>query len=130
VIIAIERDRIVSIKDMGGTRTLNDATESAGPGVHVIDGKGGYVLPGFVDVHDHIGTPTHLYGGRLTHVDYVLRLLLAHGITTVRDTGALMGLNWTVALRERNAKGEVTAPRGAVAPRKSRLSGPLQSCVG
>ena len=108
--ITIERDRIVAIKDIGGTRAMSGPAAPAS-GARVIDGKGGYVLPGFVDVHEHIGTPTHVYGGSLTQVDYVLKLLLAHGITTVRDTGTLLGLGWTVDLGAASRRGEIAAPR-------------------
>ncbi len=109
--ITIEGDRITSIADVAGTRTMSSGTAAADANTRVIDAEGGYALPGFVDTHEHLGTPTHLYGGRLTHVDYVLKLMLAHGITTVRDVGTLMGLRWTLKLQEESAAGSITAPR-------------------
>ena len=111
VTIEIANDRIVGIKAIGGTRVLNDSQPASGTATQVIDGGGGYVLPGFVDTHEHIGTPTHIYGGRLTDVDYVFKLLLAHGITTVRDAGSLLGLRWLVAHRNQSAEGKIAAPR-------------------
>jgi imidazolonepropionase-like amidohydrolase len=114
--IEIAGDRIVRISDIGGTRAMGGGTTDSGaaaaePGTRVIDGQGGYVLPGFIDTHEHIGTPIHLYGGQLTDADYVLKLLLAHGVTTVRDVGSMMGLKWTTELRQQAAAGTITAPR-------------------
>lgn len=109
--ITIERDRIVAISDIGGTRSLNDKGGSGEAAARIIDGKGGYVLPGFVNTHEHVGTPIHIYGGQLTDTDYVLKLHLAHGITTVRDTGTIMGLGWTVRLQQQSAQGTISAPR-------------------
>lgn len=109
--ITIEGDRVVAISDVAGTRTMSAASGKADASTRVIDVEGGYVLPGFVDTHQHIGTPTHLYGGRLTHVDYVLKLMLAHGVTTVRDVGSLMGLRWTLKLQKDSDAGLLSAPR-------------------
>ena len=109
--IEVVGDRIVRITDIGGTRTLSSDKQAGDANTRVIDGLGGYVLPGFVDTHEHIGTPTHIYGGQLTESEYVFKLLLAHGITTVRDPGSLMGLQWTVEQRRLSAEGKITAPR-------------------
>jgi len=94
---------------VGGTRSVNE--QAAADGTRVIEGKGAYVLPGFINTHDHMGTPTHLYGGQLTDVEYVFKLLLAHGVTTVRDPGSVLGLRWTAQLRQLSAEGRITAPR-------------------
>ena len=48
-----------------------------------LDGTGKFLVPGLVDMHVHLtgaGEPT---GSR----DFILPLLLANGITTVRDMG-------------------------------------------
>ena len=88
-------------------------TDLAAPddATHIIDGAGMYALPGFVDAHTHIGNPMQGLAGPVVPPEYVFKLWLAHGITTVRETGSLMGLDWTVAHRERSAAGEITAPR-------------------
>ncbi len=101
--IRIEGDRIAAIEG---------ATDSARePGVRTIDGAGMYALPGFVNAHAHIGTVSQGLTGPLTPPEYIFKLWLAHGITTVRETGAGMGLAWTLAHRDRAAAGEITAPR-------------------
>ena len=47
-------------------------------GTKEIDGTGMYLMPGFVDVHVHCG------GGQASDPEYVYKLWLAHGVTTVR----------------------------------------------
>ena len=110
VTIVIEGDRIVDIHG-GSTGGIHGDPAAYGDGAHVIDASGKFVLPGFVDAHSHLGTPSHAAAGALTDPEYVLKLWLAHGITTVRDVGALMGLEWTLAHKRRSAAGEISAPR-------------------
>ena len=105
--IEVAGDRIVGLRDAG----YGEADEAGSAGTRVIDARGGYVLPGFIDAHFHLGTPTHAYAGALTDPEYVLKLQLAHGVTTARDVGAMMGLEWTLEHRRRAAKGEIAAPR-------------------
>ena len=106
--IVIAGDRIVEMR--GGTAGAGDE-EQFGPQARVIDAAGKYVLPGFIDAHAHLGTPGHATAGALTDPEYVLKLWLAHGVTTVRDVGATMGLEWTLAHKARSARGEIAAPR-------------------
>ena len=71
-----------------------------------IDANGKYVLPGFVNLHGH----THdERAGKPMDVNYVLKLWLASGITTVRDVGS--DIDRTLAIRAKSAKGEIVAPR-------------------
>jgi imidazolonepropionase-like amidohydrolase len=78
----------------------------AGGDARVIDARGMWVLPGFVDLH------AHMHGDReWTPPEYVWKLWLAHGVTTVRDPGSGSGLDWTLRMRERSARGEIPAPR-------------------
>jgi imidazolonepropionase-like amidohydrolase len=76
----------------------------------VIDVAGGYVLPGLIDAHVHLGTTGHAAAGQLTDPEYVLKLWLAHGVTTVRDVGAGMGLAWTLRHRDLAEEGRISAP--------------------
>ncbi len=98
--ILIRDDRIAAI----GARLPADEQ------THVIDGAGMYALPGFIDAHTHIGNPLQGLAGPVVAPEYVFKLWLGHGVTTVRETGSLMGLGWTVDHRERSARGEITAP--------------------
>ncbi len=61
----------------------------------VIEGNGMYALPGFIDAHTHIGTTGQGLTGPITPPEYIFKLWMAHGITTVREVGAGMGLDWT-----------------------------------
>jgi imidazolonepropionase-like amidohydrolase len=108
--ITIEGDRIVAI-DGGITASLEKDKSYNNEKTHIIDGQGKFLLPGMIDIHSHIGTPTHAFGGALTDPNYVFNLLLAHGITTVRDVGSIMGLEWTVKHKELSERGDITAPR-------------------
>jgi hypothetical protein len=76
-----------------------------------IDCTGKYVLPGFVDSHVHIGNPSEGLCGKVTPPEYIFKLWMAHGVTTVRECGALMGLDWTLALEKKSEANEITAPR-------------------
>ncbi len=76
-----------------------------------IDGQGMTVLPGFIDGHTHIGNPMQGLAGPVVPPEYVFKLMLGHGVTTIRDVGSLMGLKWTVDHARRSDKGEITAPR-------------------
>ena len=61
-------------------------------------------MPGFVDLHVHCG------GGQANDPEYVYKLWLAHGVTTVR--GVPCGsMDWDLQQRERSAKNEIVAPR-------------------
>jgi hypothetical protein len=67
--------------------------------------EGMYLMPGFVDMHGHIG------GGQAPIAEYVFKLWMAHGITTVRDPGSGSGLEWTLEHKKLSAQNLITAPR-------------------
>jgi len=106
--IVIEDDRITRIARLGAPGVpIDDADrpELAANG-REIDVAGHYVLPGLVDMHGHIGGKE-----QGTPAEYVFKLWLGHGITTVRDPGSGNGLEWTLNERKRSAAGEIAAPR-------------------
>lgn len=70
-----------------------------------IDADGMYVLPGFIDMHGHIGSI------KSTPAEYVFKLWLAHGITTIREPGSFRGRDWTLEHKRRSVENEITAPR-------------------
>ena len=76
------------------------------PGAEVLELSGHYVTPGFVDSHAHIGNRL-----QAPSADYVYRLWLSHGVTTVRELGAFNGLDFTLSEAGRSERNEITAPR-------------------
>ncbi len=91
-----------------------DAIVTTAPNIanaEVIDASSMYALPGLIDAHVHIGNTGQGLTGPITPPEYVFKLWLAHGITTVREVGSGMGLDWTVEHANRSDAGEITAPR-------------------
>ena len=105
--IVVEGDRIVQIESVGypGVQ-IREEDRPALDGGREIDLSGHYILPGFVDMHGHLGGTA-----QGTTAEYVLKLWMAHGITTVREPGSFNGVDWTFAHRERSAANEIVAPR-------------------
>jgi len=71
-----------------------------------LDCTGMYLLPGFIDMHGHIGGKA-----QGTPSEYVFKLWMAHGITTVRDPSAGNGLDWVLKHKKLSAENKITAPR-------------------
>ena len=73
---------------------------------HVLDGSGMYALPGLINIHAHI------HEGRAGHpipFEYLYKLWLACGITSVRDVGS--NTEKTIEERRKSREGLVAAPR-------------------
>jgi len=64
-----------------------------------------YLLPGFIDMHGHIGGVA-----QGADWEYVFKLWLAHGITTVREPSG-RGIEYTLDLKKKSKKNEIIAPR-------------------
>jgi imidazolonepropionase-like amidohydrolase len=103
--IVIEGNRIREIRSAGAPGVPRQRTPRTDAD-HVIDAQGMYVLPGFVDLHGHQGGSQ-----QGTPAEYVYKLWLAHGVTTVRDPGSANGVDWSLRARQRSARNEITAPR-------------------
>lgn len=67
--------------------------------------EGMYLLPGFVDMHGHIGG-----NSQGADPDYVFKLWMGHGVTTVREPSG-RGLDIALDLKRKSAKNEIIAPR-------------------
>ncbi|MCA8955780.1 MAG: amidohydrolase [Planctomycetes bacterium] len=93
VTILVRGNRIVSIGRFAGRadRTIN--------------ATGMYAMPGFVDMHAHLGD-----GKKAPRAEYVYKLWLAHGVTTVR--GVPLGPHaFTKSEQARSAANRIVAPR-------------------
>ena len=96
--ITVEGGRITRIQKVRGPA---DAAEA---GEHRIDCRGKWVTPGFVDCHGHAGVAYHAANGWVPPVDYVYKLWLAHGVTTVREMGSMNGLGWMLDQKQLSAR--------------------------
>jgi hypothetical protein len=89
------------VVERGAITRVGPAARVAVPaGATVVDGRGKYLMPGLTDVH------VHLVGDRATQLA-VLRLFVAHGVTTVVN---LRGTPEHLALRAEIARGALLAP--------------------
>ncbi|TQV72948.1 amidohydrolase family protein [Aliikangiella marina] len=105
--IVIEQNRITQVVSVGYPGVPIVATRpEVLPGDKEMDLTGHYVIPGFVDMHGHIGNDK-----QINSAEYSLKLWLAHGITTVREPGSFNGVSFTMDHVNRSAKNTITAPR-------------------
>jgi len=106
--IVIENDRIVEITAVGnpGVPILPAGRPKAASGDQELDVSGMYILPGFIDMHGHIGGSANGIPA-----EYVFKLWLAHGITTVREPGSFNGVEWTMRHVKAAAENKIVAPR-------------------
>ncbi len=109
--LVIQQNVITEIAPVGAPGVPIGAAGRPAAGEREIDCTGKYVTPGFIDAHGHVGWPAHGRMGRQPPADYVYKLWLAHGVTTVREVGAMNGLTWTLGERDRAERGDIAAPR-------------------
>jgi hypothetical protein len=67
---------------------------------------GHYVMPGIIDMHGHIGGAE-----QGTPAEYVYKLWMGHGITTIRDPSCGNGLEFCLSEKKRSTENKITAPR-------------------
>jgi imidazolonepropionase-like amidohydrolase len=103
--IIISGNRIESIKGVGVPQTEIDETKRPQDADKEIDAHGSYVLPGFVNLHAHVGGIP-----KAPEAEYTYKLWMAHGITTIRGVAA-GPLEWSLSERKRSANNEIVAPR-------------------
>ncbi len=106
--VVIENDRITEVRIVGSANSAikPDARPKLKAGGRELDLAGHFVLPGLVDMHGHIGGEE-----QGTPAEYVYKLWLAHGITTIRDPGCGNGIEFCASESQRSARNEITAPR-------------------
>ena len=105
--IVVENNIIKSIINVGypGIEIDEKRRPKLIEGGKEIDAFGMYVLPGFVDMHGHIGGSP-----QGAEPDYVFKLWMGHGITTVREPSG-RGIDFSVDLKNKSLKNEIIAPR-------------------
>ena len=112
--IVVENDRITQVRVVGAPKLPIDPAKrpEALPGTEEIDLSGMFILPGFIDSHLHLHT---MQEGQQVAPEYVLKLWLAHGITSGRTVGSV-NTRWMIETARRSARNEITGPRMEVYP--------------
>lgn len=102
--IVVEGNKIINIQVVGypGVKINESKRPKLKKGGKEIDANGMYLLPGFIDMHGHIGG-----SAQGANPEYVFKLWMAHGITTVRQPS---GIN-AKELKKLSAANKIVAPR-------------------
>ncbi|MDX1543062.1 MAG: amidohydrolase family protein [Christiangramia sp.] len=105
--ITVENNKITGVYNVGypGVEIDDSKRPELKEGGRELDASGMYLLPGFIDMHAHIGGKA-----QGADPDYVFRLWLAHGVTTVREVGG-PGIDWTLDLKKKIKAKELAGPR-------------------
>ncbi len=105
--IVVEQNIIKKIQVVGydGVPIDNSKRPKLKPGGKELDCNGMYLMPGFIDMHGHIGGKA-----QGADPDYVFKLWMGHGVTSVREPSG-RGVDFTMDLKRKSAKNEIVAPR-------------------
>lgn len=105
--IVVEKNIIKKIQVVGydGVPIDNSKRPKLKPGGKELDCNGMYLMPGFIDMHGHIGGKA-----QGADPDYVFKLWMGHGVTSVREPSG-RGVDFTMDLKRKSAKNEIVAPR-------------------
>ncbi len=105
--IVVENNVIKKIQVVGypGVAINEDRRPKLVAGGKELNCEGMYLLPGFVDMHGHIGG-----NSQGADPDYVFKLWMGHGVTTVREPSGRR-LDIALDLKRKSAKNEIIAPR-------------------
>ena len=105
--IVVENNIIKDIKVIGypGVPINENYRPKLKKGGYELDATGMYLLPGFIDMHGHIGGNAQGAGP-----EYVFKLWMAHGVTTVREPGG-KGVDWALNLKKLSSQNKIVAPR-------------------
>ena len=98
--IIIEGNKIQSVRSANRRKDAYQKEE------HVLDGTGMYLLPGLINIHAHIHDSR---AGQPLPFEYIYKLWLACGITSVRDVGS--NYEKTIKERRKSQEGQIAAPR-------------------
>jgi imidazolonepropionase-like amidohydrolase len=100
--IVINGSRIASLS----SNTANNYDFSLAKNVINLTGK--YIIPGLLDMHAHVAN-VRKNSYNQNESEYMLRMLLAHGVTTIRNPGG--PTEQSVALRENVSEGKIIGPQ-------------------
>lgn len=105
--IVVHGNTITDIKVVGypGVAIKDSDRPQLKSGGMELDASGMYILPGFIDMHGHIGGVA-----QGADWDYVFKLWMAHGITTIREPSG-RSIDWTLDLKKKSEANTIVAPR-------------------
>jgi len=105
--IVVEDNKIKRIQVVGypGVEIKDSGRPQLEPGGKELDASGMYILPGFIDMHGHIGGKA-----QGANPDYVFKLWMAHGITTVRQPSG-RSAEEVLDLKQKSENHDIVAPR-------------------
>ena len=95
--VLIEQDKIVALG--------SSAFVSVPAGANIVEARGKFLIPGLSDMHVHLTGAGEPNGSR----EFFLPLLVANGITSVRDMGGY--LDYLISLRREIDEGKRIGPR-------------------
>lgn len=126
--IVLVNDRIAEIRTIGAPKAI-DPSARAAKGDYELDLTGYYVMPGFVDAHVHLHD---LNDAQHVPSDYILKLWIANGVTSVREVGSSRPIEWLADIKARSARNEIVAPRIDIYPffhkiRTTPVNDPVQA---
>ncbi|WP_025293648.1 amidohydrolase family protein [Sphingomonas sanxanigenens] len=126
--LVIENDRIAQIKSIGVPKAIDESARAA-KGDYEMDLTGYTVMPGFVDGHVHLH---NMADDQKVPSEYILKLWMANGITSVRDLGSGQPIEWLKGIKDRSARNEIVAPRIDIYPmfhqiRTTPVNDPVQA---
>ena len=103
--VVIEGNRIARITSAGTPGVPRTGPAPAPSGPEVIDATGMYLLPGFVNLHGHLGD-----NAKAPEAEYVYKLWMAHGVTAIRGV-ELAPQAFALREKARSASNTIVAPR-------------------
>jgi dihydroorotase-like cyclic amidohydrolase len=107
--IVINNNRIAGITIVGAPGQPIDSKRRPvlQKGGKELDASGMYIMPGFIDMHAHIKS----WVDDPKNFEYVFKLWMAHGVTSIAEPGCFGGLDIILETRKRSDQNEITAPR-------------------
>ena len=103
--VVVQGNRIASITGAGTPGLPLNPKRPPANADHEIDATGMYLLPGFINLHAHLGDAR-----KANEAEYVFKLWMAHGVTTLRGV-ELATQPLAMGEKTRSAANQIVAPR-------------------
>jgi imidazolonepropionase-like amidohydrolase len=103
--VVVQGNRIASISSAGTPGLPPNPKRPPANADHEIDATGMYLLPGFINLHAHLGDAR-----KANEAEYVFKLWMAHGVTSLRGV-ELATQPLALSEKNRSAANHIVAPR-------------------